>query len=83
MVPATAGGTGETPVVPTGQILAELLFAGICTAGGTGAGRWYRLKAGSTGRPFSRIFLGLLTFRSEDAGGNGGCTGSTGKCSVL
>jgi len=36
VVPATAGGTGETLVVPEGQILAELLNAGICTAGGTG-----------------------------------------------
>ena len=47
MVPATAGGTGETPVVPAGQILAELLFCGIfalpvvpvvpALAGGTGS----------------------------------------------
>jgi len=33
---ATAGGTGETPVVPTRQISIELLNAGIETAGGTG-----------------------------------------------
>ena len=50
MVPATAGGTGETLVVLEGQILAELLNAGICTAGGTGLPPVVPAMVGSTDR---------------------------------
>jgi len=42
VVPATAGGTGETPVVPAGQILAELLNAEFELPVVPAFHRWYR-----------------------------------------
>jgi hypothetical protein len=43
VVPVLIGGTGESPVVPVGQIHAELFFVVNCTSGSTGG--W----TGSTG----------------------------------
>jgi hypothetical protein len=49
VVPVLIGGTGESPVIPVGQIPAELIFAVNCTSGSTGGwfgstglDRWYR-----------------------------------------
>jgi hypothetical protein len=49
VVPVLTGGTGESPVIPVGQIPAELIFAVNCTSGSTdgwigstGRDRWYR-----------------------------------------
>ena len=64
MVPATAGGTGETSVVPAGQILAELLFAGICTTGGTGLSPVVPALAGGTG-PRPVVPVGLFSHLSQ------------------
>jgi hypothetical protein len=43
IVPVLTGGIGESPVVPVGQITAQLFFAVNCTSGSTGG--W----TGSTG----------------------------------
>jgi hypothetical protein len=36
VVPVLTGGTGESPVVPVGQIPTKLIFAVNCTSGSTG-----------------------------------------------
>jgi len=62
VVTAIAGGTGETPVVPAGQILEELLNAGICTTGGTGLPPVVPALAGGTGsRPVVPVGLFLAS----------------------